>query len=561
MTEYERPIETWRGLHTSILIFVSLTGALPPCFAQEALDPAAFVVVESQFHARDQEDAGEVRICLRNTGTASLSMAQLRIRIVARRSDSPDKIGTDQKYLYAKLSPPVLQPGQYGQLVAKLLDRPANAYTLTCTVSATEGTTSCTTIAAEPALWISYVGFSQDLRRVCVYVENGGDQVVCIESLQVGEVKVEGPVGTLNRLVPPKDKGCLTCRLSTAMMLGEFVPVAVSAKNESNQDVHIHSIVRAINRIPLMMVESAPPTPDLGLDSEGFTETMVCIAHAHGTHEQAASGFLEDYVRRFRQNPHEVIQVDICRSDSPRAWFRFGSLPDVARMNPVLSPPPGYDKEDHKQWFNPFLYRGHLAKKAVEPCRYLAVMPIDAEEGLFLQKGLTPQEVKFLVYCAVASGAKGLGYRGTFADGPLHRSAFVRLNRELRQIESLLLIGEPVEWATATDGNYAAKSLLCGDQAILVMLFDHRYFSQQRSNKFYTPSFGRAVTQVRVDVRIPGEVSVGQVRSLSAPLDRRAWVYREGNLSFAADMVDSVQVYLVDLRRETRLSEVGGLVP
>ena len=84
--------------------------------------------------------------------------------------------------------------------------------------------------------------------------------------------------------------------------------------------------------------------------------------------------------------------------------------------------------------------------------------------------------------------------------------------------------------------------------ADLVLVFDRRYFSRQRSNKFYTPPFGKAVTQVRVDMKIPGWVVVGQVRSLSAPLDHGAWVYRDGSLSFTIDMTDSVQLYLADLQ-------------
>ncbi len=543
-------------VRTNVVIWFSLVGGLPLGLARDLPAPAAFVVVGSDFHTRDQDDAGEVRICLQNTGAASLSLAQLRVRVISKTPGRSDTMGSEQKLVYAKLSPPAPGPGQYGQLVAKLRDRPAPSDALLCTLSAGEGATSATVPVTESAVWISYVGFSPDLRRAFVYVENTSDKVVRLESLQVGDAKVEDATGFVNRLVPPKDKGCLIHRLSTALTPGEFVHVAVSARRD-DQNVRLHAMVRAINRIPLVMVESDTPTPGLGLDGEGFTETMACIAHAHGTPEQAATEFLEDYVQRFRRSPRQVIQVDICRSDSPRAWFRFGSLPDVARMNPILSPPPRYEKEDHKQWFDPFFYRGCLAKKAVEPCRYVAVISLTPDEDLFFQKELTPQEVKFLTCCAIASGAKGLSYRRLPPDDPLNHSAFVRSNQELRQIEPLLLMGEPVDWATAADNHYAANSLLCGDQAIIALVFDHRYFSRQRTNRFYTPPFGRAVTPVKVDMKIPGELCVGQVRSLFAPLERGAWIYREGVLSFTADMIESVQIYLVDLQSRTQPSGVG----
>ena len=556
MTENGTSVEGKHDMHLRVVILLSLLGARPPCLAQSRPTSISFDVVESQFHARDQEDAGEVRICLQNTSRVSLSHAQLGIHIASQTSDSPDPERREQKYVYARLLPPVLPPGQHGQLVAKLLDRPAKNQALTCTLSATDGTTSRVSSVVEPVLWISYVGFSQDLRTVFVYLENCTDEVVRTESLQVDKAQVENSAEAINRLIPPKGKGCLMCRLSRALVPGEFTHVAVSAR-KGPQAVHLHGIVRAINKIPLMMVESGTPAPDLGLDLEGFTETMVCIAHAHGTPAQAAGTFWQDYVQRFGRNPQQVIQLDICRADAPRAWFRFGSLPDIARMNPILSSPPGYDREDHQQCFHPFFHRGHLAKEAVEPCRYLAVIPIVPEEGLFLQKELTPQEVRFLVYSAVASGAKGLGYRGTLTDDPLYRSAFVRLNKELRQLEPLLLIGEPIEGATTTNGAYAVKSLLCGDQALLVTVFDRRYFGQRNSNKFYTPPFRKVVTPVRIDVTIPGEVSVGQVRSLSAPLDRGRWAYGEGHVGFTADMIDSAQVYLVDLQPGTQPSGIG----
>ena len=559
MTEHGRYVDIWRGGRADVLALFCIIAVSPPGLARHTPTPATFVVVESRFCSRDLDDAGEVRICLQNTGAASLSMAQLRVRIRATEPDSSDAMAVEQKCVYARLSPPVLQPGQYGQLVAKLFDRRADRCALTCTVSDTEGATLHTAPLAESALWISYVGFSRDLRKVFAYLENKSDEIIFAKSLRIGEAKADDSTEGVNRLVPPGDKGCLVCGLPTTLTPGEFVHVIASATN-GDQEIHVHSVVRAIRSIPLLR-ESGPFDPDLGLDAKGFNETMTCAAHAHGPHEQAAGEFLDGYVQRFCQDPHQVTQLNVCRSNSPSAWFRFGSLPDVTRMNPVLSPPQSYDDENRQRWFNPFLYRGHLAKKATEPCRYVADLPIVPEESLFLHKELTPQEVKFLTYCAVASGAKGLQYRGRPAGEMLNRNAFVRLNKELRQIEPLLLIGEPVNWATAADTNYAAVSMLCGDRAIFVMVFDRRYLSRKRADKFYTPPFGRAVTPTRIDLKIPKEVSVGQVRSLFAPLERGAWVYRKGNLSFTADMIDSVQVYIADVEPRAKPSEERGLVP
>jgi hypothetical protein len=547
MTEHQKSVVVWPGAPAHAVLWLWALVALPACPVRGVLTAPDFVIVDSAFHVRDPTDAGEVRICLQNTGAASLSWAQLRVRVWAGKPDDANAPGPEQKCVYFRLSPPVLVSGQQGLLVAKLFERPAQGQTLTCTVFA--GTAAHTTAVTAPALWITYVGFSQDLRRVFVYVENASDTVVCTEALQVGEKEdqIEGPVGIMHRRMPPHERGCLIGRLATALTPGQFTHVTVSARR-SDQEFRVHTVVRAINRMPLLLVESGAPDPGLGLDLQGFTETMACIAHAHGTPAQAAGKFLEDYARRCQQDPHEVIQVDICRSDSPRSWFRFASLADVVRMNPVLPPAWDGDQEDPQQWFSPFLHRGHLARKAVEPCRYLAVIPLVPEGELFLQKELTPSEIKFLVHCALASGAKGLAYRGTLPEEPLSRSAFLRLNTELRQIEPLLLLGEPVNWATTNNDDYAVSSLWCGDQAVLVMVFDRRYFSQQKNNRFYTPRFGKAVVPVKITLRVPPESSVKQLRTLSTLLPCGSWSCRAGSLDFTADMMDCVQLYLVDLQ-------------
>jgi hypothetical protein len=173
------------------------------------------------------------------------------------------------------------------------------------------------------------------------------------------------------------------------------------------------------------------------------------------------------------------------------------------------------------------------------------------EEVSFLLKGLTSQEWRFLVYCAVASGAKGVIYRGLPASDPLSRDAFRQLNRELQYLKPLLSIAEPVEWITTEQSNYVAKGLLCGDQAILVIVFDRRYFSRRRDGRFHTPPFGRAVIPVRVNGKIPQGITVQEITTPFASLDRNCWDYRNGVLELTADMIDSAQVYIISIQPQT----------
>jgi hypothetical protein len=537
-------IEVWQTIRVVAMRLCIATVLLPLSGVQGRYASTAFVVAGSQFHERDPEDAGEARICIQNTGLRPLSMIQLKVRILAKMDIGPEESNTECKYLYAKLSPPVLQQGQYGEILAKLVDRPARNCRLIYTVSTVDGMISHEACLAEPPLWVSFVGFSEDLRRIFIYVKNFGRRTIKTKLLRVGDFDITDRIKT----VPPEDKGCLIGDLPSPFNPGRFVHVVI-AVNTGELESKIHSIVRVIHAVPLVM-EDGTGYPRLGLDLERpFLQTMVCPAHAHGTHEAAAVKFLDDYTQQFMKNPNQAIQIAICRTNMPSAWFRFGGLPDVAAMNTCLYPPPRYYKYPQK-WFCPFFCVGDLAKRATEPGRFITIIPTgpDVEERSFLLKGVTSQEWRFLVYCAVASGAKGVIYRGRPAGDSLSRNAFSQLNRELQYLKPLLSIAEPVKWITSEDNNYVAKGLLCGDQAILIIILDRRYFSRQKKGRFHTPPFEKAVISVRINEKIPQGITVQGVTTPFAPLDRSCWDYKNGLLEFTADMIDSAQVYIISIQ-------------
>lgn len=547
----------WWGVWIGTMILVAFA-LLSPSPTRGMQPSSGFAIVDSQFYQRDPEDAGEVRVCIKNTGDQALLMSQLAIRVLAEKSVGSEIPKAECECVYAKLSPPLLRPGQYGEIVAKLMERPAEGRYLTCDVFDASGTISHTTSVAEPAMWISYVGFSEELRRIFVYVENMGQQPTEARLLRVGQFDVADGAKAIHTPVPTNGKGCLIADLPSPLTEGEFVHIVVAVPADG-QESKTQIVARAIRDVPVVP-EFGGGDPALGLDvGRAFLETMACPAHAHGTHKEAAASFLRDYVQRFSEDPSQVIQIAVCRSRMPGAWFRFGDLPDVAAVNTCLWPPLRY-KKNPERWFSPFSCVGGLAKRATEPGRFVAIIPTgpDVEEGSFLLKGLTSSEWRFLVYCAMASGAKGVQYRGCPDNNMLARDAFRQLNRELQHLKPLLLIGEPVEWATTEGSAFVAKTLLCGDEAVLIMMFDCRYFSRRKRGKFYTPSFGRTVSPVRVNVMIPAGATVESVRTPFATLDQSAWTCRDDALALTAQMLDSAQVYIASLQvRQTVRWETG----
>ena len=533
-------------------IFASSSG----CIAAEG----RLVITGSEFHQRSQFDAGEIRIFLKNTGKEHMSISQLKLcRLLLDVKDEKSyKAGMEVNYLYSKLSPPVLIPGQNGELLVKLLKTPPNNSKFKCTIYDKTGRVSETLISIKHApIWISYVGFSGDLSKVYVYGQNNTQTPLSIRLLDVAGVNIGDNYQSINNNLPPGGKGCLIFKMSSRLALGEYVHIAISAES-NEQEFRTHRIVKASNKFTLLS-EGGSPNPKLGLDSKSFfVQTMSCPAHDYGTHEEAARKFLDDSYRRFSQNPYLLLQMWICRAGKPQTWYKFGPLPDVAVMNPVLLAPQAY-KSDTKasERFCPFFWLAATAKKAVAPNRYLACIPINPEgTSIFLRSNHTSEEIKFMVYCAIAAGAKGILYRGTPSSDRLSHDTFVRLNRELQQLKPMLIIAEPVNWVSTSDNNYVAKSLLCGDEAILVIVFDHRYFGEQQNNKLYTPAFRKAVRPVKIEVEVPEGILVSDVKSMYASLSRNLWSCEEGQLNFTANMVDSVQVYKAILIRTSYVSSL-----
>lgn len=527
-------------------------------FSDEILGKSKLVITGSEFYRRSQYDAGEIRVFFKNEGKESISICQPKLsRLVNSKDNESHKAGTEVDYLYSKFTPPVLNPGRNGELLVKLLRSPPYNCKFQCAIYNETDWVSETIIAIKQVpVWISYVGFSEDLSKVYVYGQNNTKTTLTFRLIEVAGVYVGDNYQTINNNIPPGDKGCLVFKMPNRITLGEYVHLVISAES-NEQEFQTGRIVKAVNKFPLSS-GGGFFSPKLGLDSENcFVQTMSCPAHAHGTHKEAAGKFLDDYYHRFSQDPYFLSQIWICRADRPRAWYTFGSLPHAAVINPVLSETQTYksDTEDFDP-FCPFFWLATHAKKALAPNRFFACIPVNPENNVFSQSSHTPDEIKFLVYCAIAAGAKGILYRDTPTFSRLSQDKFARLNRELRQLKPLLMMAEPVNWASTADDNYVAQSLLCGDKVILVIVFDRRYFSEKQNNRFRTPAFGKAVRAVKTHVKVPEGISVSEVESLYTPLVKELWRCEKGQLVFTANMVDSVQVYKAILRYTGFVSSV-----
>lgn len=527
-------------------------------FSDEIISKNAIVITGTEFYRRSRFDVGEIRIFLNNSGQEPVSVCRPEFsRLLDIKDDESYKSGIEVGYLYSKLSPPVLMPGRNGELLVKLLESPPNNSKFKCNIYGEIGWISETIISINEApVWISYVGFSEDLGKIYVYGQNNTKIPLKIRLMEVEGISVGDNYWSINSCLKPGDKGCLVFKMPNQRTLGEYVHIVLSAKSKE-REFQTRRIVKAVNKFPLSS-GGGFFSPKLGLDSKDyFVQTMSCPAHAHGTRKEAAGKFLDEHYRRFSQNPYFLSKMWICRADRPRAWYTFGSLPDSAVINPVLLVSQAYQSNDKTcDQFCPFFWLATNAKKALEPNRFFACIPVNPEDNVFSQSNHTPDEIKFLVYCAISAGAKGILYRGTPSFSRLSQDKFVRLNRELRQLKPLLMMAESVNWASTADDNYVARSLLCGDEAILVIVFDCRYFGEEQNRKLRTPAFKKALRVIKTQVKVPEGFSVNEVQSIYAPLSKQRWRMEKGRLHFEANIVDSVQVYKVILKCDSSMSGV-----
>ena len=527
----------------------------------DTTDRSKFVITGAQYYCRSHLDTGEIRVFLKNSSEESMSINQCTLyKVIEGKGQKNSEI----KYLYAKLSPPELAAGDNGELLIKLNKTLPQNSKVNCIIEDNAGTSLETSIQAEQIpIWIPYVGFSENLNEIYIYIENDSQKPLKVELIEVADINVGDNYRSINSCLDVNDKGCLIYKLPGAVKSGQYVNVVVSAESE-DEKWQTHRIVRAVKKFPLLL-ENGGGNWEWGLDSEKFfvtsrfsskklacVQNMICPAHQHGTYGEAAEKFLDNRHDIFSQAPYLLTQMRICRSNKPRAWFKFGALADISVMTTVLS---GFLEDES---FCPFFGLGAVAKKSAEPNRYFACIPLSPENVLFVQNNYTPNEIKFLVYCAVAGGAKGLLYRGGVVPGELVYNAFVRLNKELQELKPLLIISESVDWASAADENFVAKSLLCGDKTILVFVFDRRYFSKQRREKFYTPAFAKTVRPTKIEVKIPDWFAVSDVDSQYQSLARERWNYQPGQVDFTVQISDSVQIYKIILAQPSLKTTLGG---
>ncbi|MGC9317346.1 MAG: hypothetical protein ACP5KN_04835 [Armatimonadota bacterium] len=232
-------------------------------------------------------------------------------------------------------------------------------------------------------------------------------------------------------------------------------------------------------------------------------------------------------------DPHHPTYLQMDHGGFPRNMYIWGQIPDYLCTHAY---PIGGDIIDRT--------REHVRHTAAasRPRPFIYLCEGYSENA---QRQFAPDEMRLEVYTALAHGAKTLqwypahGNRGLLAH-PQMWNAVGRMNVTLHQVLPLLSIGAPAGRPLAEGGDLLARSILCGDRALAVVLVNRDYASTPDEFSL-TPA-----RQVSVRARVPRFMQVqGAVRAgFEGPVGIPVQV-RPGTVSFTLHDVAAGAIVIV----------------
>ena len=261
-------------------------------------------------------------------------------------------------------------------------------------------------------------------------------------------------------------------------------------------------------------------------DSRDFSAKGVDPHKRIGTSGQ----WLVNLARRYReQNPTTPNLLNIDNTFKPENWHVYGQLPDVACADPyyqeelqsMLHRHPGKMAFHTKPTYVYAVGKTYYSACAPKPmhlilhtCRF----GFEPEETPF--RGPTPEEKRIEVYYALATGAKQISYwwytpdrryEGCGSDRPSMAALWNEiglLGAEVRTAGPVLVRGCPAQLDTETPPFAWVRSLLAGDDTLVLLVVNHNVFSDRLGTAF------KPLENVTVRVHLPNWLEARDVFEL-----------------------------------------------
>lgn len=346
-------------------------------------------------------------------------------------------------------------------------------------------------------LRLTHIAFSWPARKAYIYVENTSKQDVHVDHLLVNGLLFTNlssvPDGGC---VQPQGKTCFIVDVPTDVVWGDYVTIGVV----DQEGRKVLECVRVWGVFPIGSWDG-DTRANMFFDSEDIFKQVDLSATSSAIRRWGWTGRRSDHdlykafyggedptcdphpweenaatiihtMRRLKETcPYLPYYTHICWT-TREAYAFFGDLTDFVCVNPynILHRPMGPSTSGRNI---------ELARTWVDPRSVVSVPEAFSEQG---KRDLSPDEVAFAMWCEVMAGAKGVRYftrsflKGCgYKDMPGVESVIRYENLRLQLLKFFLQIGDTYNCATTTNDNIVCKTVLCGDQGIVLLLLNKAF--------------------------------------------------------------------------------------
>ncbi len=520
----------------------SLPAFVVLCTLLTACDVDARCDVRAAYYAiRSPADPGSATVLLRNNGKQPLLIDRLLmdgtplpcagigegLRPAAAARSDPARQLAAARIVWARLEPNPIPPARSAHLYVQFRHRPPSAFRLRLLRGGTP-VAECRVFPVRNRTRILNIAFRQDLSKCYIYVANASSTRERICRVELNDVDVTERAWMSVKEIGQQTKALIVVP-RPGVRLGECATVLVGFASGRRAV----GWVRALPVFPVALEHggadpalgitateahwpapsSTTPPPSLG-SSVSAVRIFHCPSHLMGPDWRAcAAEILRRRAVLIRSNPGAPAYTAVCRARSELASPVFAHTTDAGFLNPYL---PKYSRLDPPHPLDAVANAMRLARRAnaPAPCFALVAGHTFSDE----KRPSSPEELRRLAYAVVACGARGVLYRirrGQLT--PQNAATLKRLNDKLRQLRPLLLIAEPMDWASSSNERVKARVLLAGTHGLLLFLL----------NAGDTKGRLRPTGSAEITVRLPQWLGRLRLAPESDPLDGSAAIAKE----------------------------------
>ncbi len=317
-----------------------------------------------------------------------------------------------------------------------------------CCLRVNERNYTCNIV--EPSPLISYA-VQDDEGRIYLYLKGGALPLPLVTQCFLNGVSVGAPQTIL---CPEACSMLLVVSTPQFKMTSIEVPlITVQLQLESGEEIRLFTRLFHTRHTLIREVET-------------HMTVGRCLTHKEGTWREAGKKAVENAAAHLG----ELRTIKFCNMDlSSHGPFYFASLAEQNHIEPQLAYPQQCRNGDY---IAALLESAERTRAWSEPGIFFSwIFPADIHDGTIPRYSFP--KLRAMVYAVLAGGSQGIEFheiRRDDSEGETKRN-YLRLQKEVAMLQPLLAVSEPVNLVHSSSQEVLVRTLLCGDQGILVFLF------------------------------------------------------------------------------------------